>query len=102
MLARKQNDIPRENLQCSLNQIAGIIRIRGITKREVVQLILMATEQFTQCTRISASGGDDEFFIASLPTATFNIEESRAMPQINQKRQFWFSCLLHFIPPYAQ
>jgi hypothetical protein len=80
-----------------LNQIVGFICIRGITARKAVKHLLVAAEQFTQSARISVLGCDDEFFIATLPAATFCRLEQSSGAQFACECQLRLACQLHCI-----
>jgi hypothetical protein len=91
---------------CLLNQVARIIRIRGITVRKAVKHIQVAAEQFTQSAGLSVLGCDDEFFIASLPTATFNGHKRGSGIPFARRRQvrvaFQLHCILQMRPESAR
>jgi len=81
-----------------LNQVVCFICISGITARKAVKHLLVAAEQFTQSTGFSVLRCDDEFFIASLPTATFFALVRRSRIHFARERQFRLVCQLHCIP----
>jgi hypothetical protein len=80
-----------------LNQIVGFICICGITARNAVQHLLVATEQRTQSAGISVLGCDDEFFIATLPVANFDVLEQNSRTHFVRKLRLRLACQLHCI-----
>jgi hypothetical protein len=83
----------------------SFIRIRGITARKAVQHLLVPTEQFTQSAGLPILGCDDEFFIATLPGATFydlkQIFRAQIARELLIQRAFQLHCILHTCPESA-
>jgi hypothetical protein len=82
-----------------LNCFVGFVSCCCDAAGKAIQHVPVAAEQLVQGARFSALGCDDEFFIAPLPTAAFNVKDLRAAFRFSYGRQFCLSFQLHFSIP---